>query len=208
MKKIYGAGLTLLLGMGLFGCDSTSESTENANEGVIIEKKEVSENNQPESSIVLTTGTAETDVNIVEGMEVEVQVIHYEIQPFNIFYQLNETFDSPEVKQNQVIYSKQNEEYIITLEIFEYTDLESVVEQLQDSFETGLYEEIGELESTPVDENALRGKMQFFAYPKISGFYAYEVGEHVLVIIYEYPVEAGDGMGPLLEALRKSIHVP
>ena len=79
-------------------------------------------------------------------------------------------------------------------------------EILQDRFETEGYEEKSELESTPSEENGLRGKMQYFTYPVI-GYYAYEVNEHVLVITYEYPGEAGDGMYPLLESLRRSINV-
>ncbi|AOV07473.1 hypothetical protein BI350_07920 [Sporosarcina ureilytica] len=188
----------------MFGCDMTNENPEDTNEGVNIDKeeggisgnKEQSNPNDNESIMALNTGSTETVINKVEGMDVEVKVINYVIQPYDISYQLNETFDNPEVKQNQVIYSTQNDEYNITLEI--HTNLENAISNLQESFIAEAYEEKGELESTPIEENDLKGEMQFFAY---------KIDEHVLVITYQYPVEAGDGMYPLLEALRNSIHV-
>jgi len=62
------------------------------------------------------------------------------------------------------------------------------------------------LESTPLEENDLVGKMQFYGDP-VKGFFAYEIDEHVLVITFQYSVEGADSMHPLLEDLRKSIHV-
>ena len=44
------------------------------------------------------------------------------------------------------------------------------------------------------------------AHP-VKGFIAYEIDEHVLVITFQYPIEGADAMYPLLEDLRKSIHV-
>jgi hypothetical protein len=94
----------------------------------------------------------------------------------------------------------------LTEGVIEHTSLEQAVSSLQERFESEGYEDKGELESTPLEENGLRGEMQFFTYP-VKGFYAYEIDEHVLVITYQYPGEAEDGMHPLLESLRKSIKV-
>jgi hypothetical protein len=231
LKKIYLIGSTLILSMALFGCSTTSDNVENVNEGAtkedeeqVINKDSTKEEanqtinqeenkNQPnsqdvveevESDTVLNTGSTETVIRKIEGMEQEVKVINYQIAPYNISYQLDEVFGVPELNQNQIIYSNQNNTTKITLEIIEHTNLKKTVPSLQERFETEGYEKKGELESTPSEENGLRGKMQFFAYP-VKGFYAYEINEHVLVITYEYSGEAGDGMYPLLESLRKSI---
>lgn len=155
---------------------------------------------------MLNTLSTETVIRKVEGMDEEFKVIQYQIQPYNISYRLDETFGVPKVKDNEITYSNQNDEYKIILEVIEHTNLEKAVSDLQENFEMEEYEEKGKLESTPLEENDLNGKMQFFAYP-MEGFYAYEIGENVLVVTYQYPSEAGDGMMPLLEALRTSINV-
>jgi len=202
--------------MALFGCNTT----ENTNDDITKEKEEekkAQDNNENESNskgeagdnesnIVLNIGSIETVNRIIEGMDEEVKVVNYQIQPYDISYQLDETIGISEVKDNQITYLTQNDAYKIILESIEHTNREKAVANLQEKFETEEYEEKGELESTPSEENDLKGKMQFFGYP-VKGFYVYEIDEHVLVITYQYPEEGGDGMYPLLESLRKSINV-
>ncbi|KXH86945.1 hypothetical protein [Sporosarcina sp. HYO08] len=205
MKKVCSIGLIFILGMILFGCDQTRDPVKNANEEVPDEKEEKAlEDN--EANLVLHTGAAETVIRKIEGADQEVKVINYQIQPYHIAYQVDESFGVPEVKQNQITYSSDNDGYQIIIEMLERTNLEEVVSDLQEGFETEGYEESFELESLPLEENGLRGKMQFFGYP-VKGFIAYEVDEHVLVITYQYPEVGGDGMYPLLASLRKSITV-
>lgn len=157
------------------------------------------------SNLVLDTGSKETTIRIIEGMEQEVEVINYLIEPYSIHYQLDESFGAPEIDENRITYTSQySTEIKVSLEIIENTGFEEVVSQVQKSYEEDGFEDKGELEETLFEENKLRGKMQFFSYP-IKGFYVYEIGENVLVITYQYLGEAGDGMYPLLESLRKSI---
>ena len=61
--------------------------------------------------------------------------------------------------------------------------------------------------STLVEENGLIGKTQSYGDHPMKGFIAYEIDEHALVITFQYPIEGADAMYPLLEDLRKSIHV-
>lgn len=159
-----------------------------------------------ESNIEILTGSTETIIRKVEGMDQEIKVINYELQPYGIAFQLDEFFGAPEVKNKQINYSDQYEDYKITLEMIEETNLEKVVMNLQEKFEAEGYDEDFGLESTPVEENGLIGKIQFYDNP-VKGFIAYEIDEHSLVITFNYPVEGADGMYPLLETLRKSIIV-
>ena len=152
------------------------------------------------------TGSSETIIRNVEGRDLEIEVINYHIQAYGIAYQLDEVFGVPEVSNNKITYSTQYD-YKITLEMIEHTNLEKAVSNLQERFETEGYEESFELESTPVEENGLIGKIQFFGHYPVKGFIAYEINEHALVITFQYPAEGGDGMYPLLETLRKSIKV-
>lgn len=221
-KTIYLIGLTLILSIALLGCNSTSDDTENASEDVPNEEKQEDKGEfdntegdldgesvveDGELNIILNTGSTETVTRKIEGMDEEINVINYQIDPYGISYQLDERFADPEVEHNQITYTAQSEEYEIVVEVVENSSLEEVVLNLQERFETEGYEEKGELESTPLEENDLVGNMQFFSFDPMKGFYVYEIDEHVLVITYQYPAEAGDGMGPLLEALRTSIHV-
>jgi hypothetical protein len=159
-----------------------------------------------DSILELGTSSKETITRKIEGMEEDVQVFNYRIDPYNIHYQFDESFGVPEVNQNRITYSSQNNISAVSLEVIEHTSLEQVVSDLQKRFEKDGYEDKGELVSTPLEENGLRGKMQFFIYP-VKGFYAYEIDEHVFVITYQYPGEAEDGMFPLLKSVRKSINV-
>ena len=210
MNKVNLVGLTFLLGMVLVGCEMTGGKTENASPDVVehheIENASPNEVEDNESTMELHTGASETIIRNVEGRDQEVKVINYQLQPYNIAYQLDEFFGDPEVNENQITYSYESDEYKVILEVLEQTTLDAAVSNLQERFETEGYDESFELKSTPIEENGLTGKMQFFDYP-IKGFIAYEIDEHVLAITFEYPVYSGDAMGPLLGSLRKSISV-
>lgn len=217
MRKILFIGLPLILSIALYGCSATDDPSENT-DGMPEETddEKVQENDQDSNSnssdgletsdaeMVVNTGSTETVTREIEGMDDEVEVVNYDIEPYGISYQLDKLFGAPDTKDNQVIYTTENENHKITFEVIEQTDVETAASNLQKEFEKEEYEDEGELESTPADENELEGKMQNYAYP-MKGFYVYKIDEHVLVITYDYPVEGGDGMVPLLTDLRKSL---
>ena len=163
-----------------------------------------------ETNMEIHTGSTETEIRNVEGMDVEVPVINYHIQPYGIAYQLSEDFGVPEVSSNKITYSTEYD-YEITLEIIEHINLEKAVSNLQERFETEGFEESSQegygLVSTPVEENGLRGKTQLYGDHPMTGFIVYEIDEHSFVITFQYPIEGADGMNPLLESLRRSITV-
>lgn len=115
------------MSIALFGCNLKIDNKENSNEGIQNEKeaeKEALKNNENESNskdevedrksnLVLNTLSTETVIRKVEGMDEEFKVIQYQIQPYNISYRLDETFGVPKVKDNEITYSNQNDEYKI-----------------------------------------------------------------------------------------------
>lgn len=214
-KKIHIISLLLLLSIGLLGCttkDNDEQVTPNEEDEIVEnnEGDEIADNNENEGeeddfALVLNTLSTEKINRTIEGMDEEVEVINYEIEPYGIRYQLDESFDTPEVDQNKIVYSTGDGEYTITLEMFKDSNLEEVASDLQTQFDKETYDQVSELEDTPAEENEWDGKMQFFAYPAIDGFYAYDIAGDVLAITYHYPAEGGDGMGPLLKSLRTSI---
>jgi len=170
-------------------------------------KDEVEDN---ETSMEIHTGSTETVSRKNEGQDQEIKVINYHIPTYGVAYQLDEAFGVPEVINNKITYPTEYG-YKISLEMIEHANLEKAVSILQERFETEgneeRFEEGYELKSTAVEENGLIGKIQFYGDHPMKGFIAYEIDEHALVITFQYPIEGADSMGPLLEDLRKSIHV-
>lgn len=204
MRKIYLLSFAIILSLIFSGCNESSDNQEEANQSQEEAEQSQEENEQP--PLILHTLYSEDVTRQVEGMEQKVEVFNYEIQPFGISFQLDEVFDSVNVEDTEISFSIEEPDYEIVLEIFEETTLDEAVDHLQDMFPEDEYEHVGELEDDS-NEDGLSGKMQTFAYPQMTGFYAYEIDDYVLAIIYEYPEEAGDGMGPLLEDLKQSIDI-
>lgn len=189
------------------GCSAESDEGQNAVGSGSMEEPSKSGNEKLENgqtNIVVKKISVETVERMIEGMEEEVTVNKYEILPFGIAFKMDEDFGSPEVRNGVVNFTTNENEYQVTLKVVEDTTLDEKVEELQKQFDSEQFNFVGELEDTPKGENGLVGKMQLFSDPT-TGFYVYEVKDRLLVITYEYPVEGGDGMGPLLENLTDSI---
>ncbi|WP_202077818.1 hypothetical protein [Caldalkalibacillus salinus] len=229
MKKRYALGFILILSFVLVGCTPNTEDapdqieendnsaeqndesgTENENELESDQESDqegdTSENDAENEGLEVETGSTETVTRMIEGMENEVEVVNYHLTQYGISYQLDTLFGEPEVNGQLITYTNEQGTSEVSIEIMTDTSLDEAVEELQAQLETGDYEEKGKLEDIPVAENGLEGKMQYVVYP-VRGFYAYDLADHVLVISYTFPAEAGDGMYPLLESLRQSIQV-
>lgn len=202
----------MILAIVLIGCQSNSDPIKDEDDNL---EEEIEENEREGLTLNEETGNVQSEILVqkvstktverkIEGMDEEVQVNRYQILPYRISYQIDETFGIPDIRQNELIHSAQNDEYMITLSVIEHTDLNQVITNLQEELEIEKYEEKSELESIPPGENDWSGKMQNIHDP-VKGFYTYEVDDFVLAITYEYPIESGDGMYPLLESLRKSL---
>ncbi|WP_075618743.1 hypothetical protein [Paenisporosarcina indica] len=224
VKKLLG--MITIIGL-LMACSNEGNQTNNnqisddTNNQEVEAEKEIPENEKNQSnskdvvevndtSMEIHTGSTETVIRNSEGQDQEIKVINYHITTYGIAYQLDEAFGVPEVINNKITYPTEYG-YKISLEMIEHANLEKAVSNLQERFETEGYEESFkegyELKSTPVEENGLIGKTQLYGDHPMAGFIAYEIDEHALVITFQYPIEGADAMGPLLEDLRKSIHV-
>ncbi len=186
----------------------TGNEGNQTNHNPVIKDDDMQINNpkNDENQVEIHTGTSETVIRKVEGMDQEINVINYLIQPYGIAYKFDEAFGVPEVSNNKITYLTEYD-YKITVEMIEHTNLEEAISIVKERFETEGYEEIYELESIPVEENGLIGKMQFFGDNPMKGFIAYEIEEHALVITFQYPIEGADAMNPILENLRQTINV-
>lgn len=213
MWKKALAILSIMLNFFLFGCTSKAIQTDDgdniAREQLTSYESDSNINSTSESTysdILLNKVSTEKVSRKIEGINEDVKVNHYEIFPYNISFQLDDMFGVPEIEQNKFIYSVQNGKYKITLEVFEETNIDNVITQLQKSFKNENFDEKSDLENLPIEENDLVGKSQFI-YDPVKGFYVYEIANNVLAITYQYPSEGGDGMTPLLKSLRQSIQV-
>lgn len=145
----------------------------------------------------------ETKTIMVEGMEDERTVMNYTLEPYGIKFQLAEFMDNHEVEDSEVKYYSEGENAIVTMTVKDDARLEEVASDIQSEYtEDFVYTE--EPSKTSQEENAYQGIKQHFSDPP-QGYYVYQIKDDVLVIRYEYTLEAGDGMGPSLQALRESI---
>lgn len=189
------------------GCQSNDEiinsehiSLEEQNE--LLSKKVASI--QP--GMMLKKTETKKEPRTIEGIKETVQVSQYQILPYQVSYELDVFFGEPKVHQNEVIYVSENEQFEIKIKINERLSFDEIVDKLQDELLTKNSHNLSELQSLPVEENNINGKMQYTTDP-IQGFYVYELNYYSLIIKYKYPAVGADGMGPLLKSLRKSITI-
>lgn len=156
-----------------------------------------------EMTLSVHEGETEKKTIIIEGMEEEVTVTNYVIEPYGIHYQMEEFLNNFQVEEDAVKYSTEAENAWIRLEVAENTLLDEVISDMETQYTADFYYK-EEPTGTSQEENQYEGITQHFSDPP-QGYYAYQIGENVLIIQYEYTIEAGDGMGPRLQALRKSI---
>ncbi|WP_277674391.1 hypothetical protein [Piscibacillus halophilus] len=148
---------------------------------------------------VEVAGTEESTI-VIEGMEEATTVTTFHIKSHNISYQVDELLGEYEIKENQVIHST---DHIvgdifppeITVEVIDNTDLDTFVSELD-------YD--GEPTPLDMEENSYEGVELEQGDPP-NGYYAYQINDDVLYIQFKYDIEANDGMGPRLQALKESI---
>lgn len=180
-------------GEGATDSDNENEGNDNKTDSDDEESEDLEVNEQE----------SETKTVVIEGMEEERTVTNYTLEPYGVSYQMSEIFDDYTVDDNKVEYKTEEDTASVTLEMKEKTDLESVKSELQSEY-TDDFDYIEEPTDTPEDENAYEGIQQQFSDPP-QGYYIYQIGDDVLVIQYEYILDAADGMGPTMQDLRESI---
>ncbi|WP_058308424.1 hypothetical protein [Gracilibacillus massiliensis] len=176
--------------------DGQDENEAEGNEETANETEDVS----PQDFKVDKVGE-DTRTVMIEGMENEETIAHYRMEPYGIEYSVDTFLDKYAIEENTVRYHNDYDtEASIIMYVEENANLEEVSSNLQNEY-TGESDGPYQL---PEDDNPYLGIGQhFFDTPQ--GFYVYQIDENVLVIQYEYDIEAADGMNPRLEALRKSI---
>ncbi|UOQ86770.1 hypothetical protein [Gracilibacillus salinarum] len=164
------------------------------------------ENVSPEEFKVDQVGT-ETTTIMLEGMESEISVQNYQMEPYGITYSIAELLDYYAIEGNKVRHHNNNSDMPIsfTLSVME----DSTIDQIANNLETEYKEQY-----TNVNEQQEYMNNEY-PYPSIAqsiesnssstGYYVLQIDANVLVIEYDYPIEAGDGLGPRLEQLLQSI---
>lgn len=184
--------------------DTAEEGKEMPAEGEENEEttESAAENTDPPPFSVSEQGT-ETQTVMIEGMENETTITNYTLEPYGIQYQIEEFLGNYTMNNQTVRHYSDADNAWVTLEVMEDASLDDVVSNVQTEYGSDFnYTE--EPADTSQDENPYEGIRQHFSDPP-QGYYAYQIEENVLVIQYEYVIEAGDGMGPGLQVLRDSI---
>jgi hypothetical protein len=182
--------------------ESTSEKAQEPADNSDDTAETFEDSQVPEELSVTEQGT-ETQTIMNEGMAEDVTVTNYTIEPYGIRYQMGAFLGNYTTEDQTVRHYSDADNAWITLEVMEDAKLNDVVSETQSEY-SGDFNYTEEPTATSEDENPYQGIRQHFSDPP-QGYYAYQIGENVLVIQYEYVIEAGDGMGPRLQALRESI---
>lgn len=182
--------------------ESTNERAQKPAENT-DDTAETLEDSQVPEKLSVTEQGAETRNLMIEGMAEEVTVTNYTLEPYGIQYQIEEFLGNYTVDDQTVRHYSDADNAWVTLEVIEDANLDDAVSDIQSEYGDDFnYTE--EPADTSQDENPYEGIRQHFSDPP-QGYYAYQIGENVLVIQYEYVIEAGYGMAPRLQALRESI---
>jgi len=160
-------------------------------------------NTTDSSDFSLIEEEKEAKIIMIEGMEEEVTVTNYTIEPYGIHYQMEDFLGNYDVEDGAVRHYSDADNTWITLDVAEDAAIDDVISDIQSQY-SGDFNFAEEPAETSQAENAYEGISQHFSDPP-QGYYAYQIGENVLIIQYEYVIEASDGMGPRLQALRESI---
>ncbi|WP_152656868.1 hypothetical protein [Oceanobacillus sp. CFH 90083] len=145
----------------------------------------------------------ETATILLEGMEEEVTVYNFIIEPYDIQFQIEEFLSNYETAEDEVRYYSDAENAEIHLRVAEAATIDEIVPEVQQMYDHNFNDAAGP-ETVPSDENPYDGVTQHVS-DSPEGYYLYQIDDNVLIIQYEYDIEAADGVSPRLEMLRKSI---
>ncbi|GEN46105.1 hypothetical protein [Alkalibacillus haloalkaliphilus] len=138
---------------------------------------------------------------LIEGMEEDTEVTTYDLQPYDITYQMDQFLSHVEVGDDSVTHHNNNDEYRVEVTI-------SVIEDQALNETQQMMEEQHNISESPIDlsqfETAFEGYHQSVDIGE--GYFILEINSDVLMIEYSYSIEAGDGIWPRLELLINSIN--
>lgn len=190
----------------------TSFSEEGQNQATETEEEAPTNDGAPENATEPEENAAtfsiqengqETDTVMIEGMEEEVTVHNFTMEPYGIQFQIEDFLSNHTVENDEVRFYSEGENAEVRFRIAESTTIESLIPHIQEEY-NGDFHHTEEPSPLPEEENPYHGMTQHFSEPP-QGYYLYQIDDHVLVIQYEYIIEAADGMGPRLEKIRESI---
>ncbi|MGP4038509.1 hypothetical protein ACTWP4_01165 [Gracilibacillus sp. D59] len=178
--------------MTIPGQDKTPDKGENDNEDV-----------SPQDFKVNRIGE-ETQTISIEGTEENTKVYKYRMEPYGIEYKVDEYFSKYAIEGTTVRYHDESDKYA---SIRLYVEENAMIEELATEFQAQYsekFDNVSEIEE-PKDGNNPYSGLTFRAKNQHQGYYLYQIEDNVLVIQYEYAIEAGDGMArlqSLIESIR------
>lgn len=99
-----------------------------------IENNETDSNDQESQQLSVNERGNETRSIMVEGIEEEVTVTNYTLEPYGINYQLGELFSNYTVDDNKVRYYNDADNAEVTLKVVEDASLENVASDIQSAY--------------------------------------------------------------------------
>src|SRR5699024_9342516 len=150
---------------------------------------------------------------MVEGMEETSTLYQFRFEPYGIEYEIDELLRSYTIVEDSVQHHLEDTDGAsIRLSVKENNSIEEVAEKLAEDYHEK-YEDVSEMEQPEDVDSPYSGLRQSALdtsgneFDSFVGYYVFQVEKDVVLIEYEYMVEAGDGIGPRLQALVESLEV-
>ncbi|UOQ46639.1 hypothetical protein MUN88_11035 [Gracilibacillus caseinilyticus] len=148
----------------------------------------------PEEFKVDQVGTEEATI-MNEGMQEEITLQKYRMDPYGITYSMPELLDKYAIEGKSVRHHDDKEYISISLHVVENNTIENISDNLNTEYREQ-YNDVDDVTET-TDENPYEGLHQGghnASSNEIFGYYVYQINNNVLVIEYEYIGDAGDGI--------------
>jgi hypothetical protein len=184
--------------------DETESSAEDA-----VEPAEVALGSMiPLAGLTISQGDIIKITTMIEGMEEEVDVTQYRLEPFGINYVMRTDMGEPNVEANQVTYATQIGDDVASVSLFVIADmsLDEVAGTMQNWFDHQQVNITAPVQNIVNEATSYPGKLQYGQKSlAFVGYEAYQVEDVVLLTLNRYPFEAGDGMSAVIHELVSSL---
>ena len=150
------------------------------------------ESDEPALSVI----TEETDEDVASNYQRELT--NYVIEPYNISYQLDDSFQLANSDNQSIIYTTESKDAEISLQVDTYT----TIEQVQYHYEQAV--EAEEIDTLSALDYPYDGLHQYRNSP-LQGQYFFQINQHVLVIQYQYDGQDQEELTTIIDHLAHSI---
>jgi hypothetical protein len=162
----------------------------------------------PLADLTMSQGDIIRITTMIEGMEEEVDVTQYRLEPFGISYVMRTDMGEPNVEAKQITYATQIGDDVASVSLYVIADmsLDEVAGAMKDWFDQHQVNITAPVQDIVNEATSYPGKLQYGQKSlAFVGYEAYQIDDVVLLTLNRYPFEAADGMSAVIHELVSSL---